>query len=153
MEMMLFSLAVVAATAILAAAFSRSPRWATSPAAAGVVVAALLGLWPAIAALSGPETVIRVAWTAPYGDVVLGLDRLSAFFLIPLLVLAAATAVYGRAYLLGGKRRPLGPPPPFFNLVIARLPLALLARDAILFLGAWEASGVTSFLVIGFQHD
>ncbi|MFL5275411.1 MAG: proton-conducting transporter membrane subunit [Myxococcales bacterium] len=153
MALLLSSLAVLAATAVLAGAFSRSPRWATGIAAAGVVVAALLGLWPAIAALSGPETVIRVAWTAPYGDVVLGLDRLSAFFLIPLLVLAAATAVYGRAYLLGGKRRPLGPPALFFNLVVASLLLVLLARDAILFLVAWEASGVTSFLVIGFQHD
>jgi hydrogenase-4 component B len=153
MALLVASLGVLLATGILAAASSRSARWATGIGASGVVVACALGLGPAVAALSGPDTVVRIAWTAPYGDLVLGIDRLSAFFLIPLLVLSAATAVYGRAYLLGGKRRPLGPPTLFFNLLVASMVLVLLARDGIVLLVAWEAMGVTSFLVVGFQHD
>ena len=153
MALLLASLGVLALTGLLAAAGSRSPRWATGIGAAGAVVASALGLPPAVAALSGGETVMRIAWTAPYGDLVLGLDRLSAFFLIPVLVLSAVTAVYGRAYLLGGKRRPLGAPALFFNLLVASMVLALLARDAIVLLVAWEAIGVTSFLVVGFDHE
>jgi formate hydrogenlyase subunit 3/multisubunit Na+/H+ antiporter MnhD subunit len=153
MALSLASLAVLVATGLLALALSRWPRWATGVAAAGAVAGCALGLLPAAAALSGGEVVARRPWTPPYGDLAIGLDRLSAFFLVPLLALAAVAAVYGRAYLLAGKRRPLGPPALFFNLLIASMALVVLARDAILLLVGWEAMTLTSFLLVTFEHE
>jgi hydrogenase-4 component B len=153
MALLLASLLVLIATGLLAAALSRWPRWAAGVGVAGAVAGCALGLGAALAALSGGEIVARWAWTPPYGDLVIGLDRLSAFFLVPLFTLAAVAAAYGRSYLLQGKRRPLGPPALFFNLLVASMALIVLARDAILLLVGWEAMGLTSFLLVTFEHQ
>jgi len=151
--LLLDSLALLVATGLFAAMLSRWPRWATGVGTAGAVAGCALGLGPSLAALSGGELVARWSWTPPYGDLVIGLDRLSAFFLVPLFALAAVAAVYGRAYFLGGKRRPLGPPVLFFNLLVASMALVVVARDAILLLVAWEAMTLTSFLLVTFEHE
>jgi hydrogenase-4 component B len=153
MALSLASLALLVATGLLAMALSRWPRWATAVGSAGAVAGCALGLVPALAGLSGREWQARWPWTPPYGDLVIGIDRLSAFFLVPLFALAAVAAVYGRAYLLAGKRRPLGPPALFFNLLVASMALIALARDAIVLLVAWEGMGLTSFLLITFEHE
>lgn len=153
MTLLLAALAILVATGLVAAAISRWPRWATGIGSAGAVAGCALGLGPAFAGLSGQELLARWPWTPPYGDLVVGLDRLSAFFLVPLFTLAAVAAVYGRAYLLQGKRRPLGPPALFFNLLVASMALVVLARDAIVLVVAWEAMGLTSFLLVTFEHQ
>jgi formate hydrogenlyase subunit 3/multisubunit Na+/H+ antiporter MnhD subunit len=153
MALLIASLSVLVATGLLGAGLSRWARWATGVGAAGALAGCALGLGAALPALSGGELVERWRWTFPYGDLVLGLDRLSAFFLVPLFSLAAAAAVYGRSYLLHGKRRPLGPATLFFNLLVASMALIVLARDAIVLLVGWEAMGLTSFLLVSFEHQ
>ncbi|MGE5049062.1 MAG: oxidoreductase, partial [Deltaproteobacteria bacterium] len=154
MELLLASLTVLAPTALLAVALARWPRWATAAGAAGALLGCALGLWPALAALSGAEPQMRWTWPAPYGELALGLDRLSAFFLVPVLVLSAIAALYGRGYLLGGKRRRgLGAAACFFNLLIASMVLVVVARDAFTFLVGWELVTLTSFLLVSFEHE
>ena len=153
MTLLLVALAALIGTGLCAAALSRWPRLATAVGASGALAAFALGLGPALAALSGEALAARWPWAPPYGDLVVGLDRLSAFFLLPVLALGAVAALYGRAYLLQGKRRPLGPPVLFFNLLVASLTLILIARDVMLLVLAWEAMGLTSFLVVSFEHQ
>ena len=153
MTLLLAALAVLVATGLLAAALSRWPRWATGVGSSGAVAGCALGMKPAITALSGGELLARWSWTPPYGDLVVGLDRLSAFFLVPLFALGAVAAVYGRAYLLQGKRRPLGPPALFLNVLIASMALVVLARDSMVLLVGWEVMGLTSFLLVSFEHQ
>jgi hydrogenase-4 component B len=153
-ELLLASLAVLTVTALLAAALAPWPRWATAAGALGALLGCALGLWPAVAALSGGEQQIRWTWPAPYGELALGLDRLSAFFLVPVLALSAVGAVYGRGYLLSGKRqRGLGAAACFFNLLIASMALVVVARDAFTFLVGWELVTLTSFLLVSFEHE
>lgn len=154
MTLLLLALAALVASGLLAAALTPWPRAATAVGAAGVVAAAALALGPALSALAGAGALhARVAWSAPYGELSLGLDRLSAFFLVPLLAIAAAAAVYGRAYLLGSRQRLLGPPTLFFNLLVAAMVGVLLARDAVLLLVCWEVMSLTSFLLVTFEHE
>jgi formate hydrogenlyase subunit 3/multisubunit Na+/H+ antiporter MnhD subunit len=81
-------------------------------------------------------------------------DGLSALFLLPLFVLAAACAVYGGAYLREHRgSRSLGPPWFFFNLLVASMALVLVARNAVLFLVAWEVMAVASFFLVAFDHE
>src|SRR5258708_29986167 len=127
MTFLVASLAVLATSGLLAAALSRWDRLATAVGTAGAVVGCALGLQPALKALSGEEFVSRWRWTPPYRELAIGLDRLSAFFLVPVLVLGAVSALYGRSYLLAGERRPLGPPPRFFHPLPARQRVGLAA--------------------------
>jgi formate hydrogenlyase subunit 3/multisubunit Na+/H+ antiporter MnhD subunit len=153
MTFLVASLAVLAASGLLAAVLSRWDRLATAVGTAGAVVGCALGLQPALKALSGEEFVSRWRWTPPYGELAIGLDRLSAFFLVPVLVLGAVAALYGRSYLLAGKRRPLGPPALFFNLLVASMVLVVAAREALVLLVGWEAITLTSFLLVSFEHE
>src|SRR6267154_6878536 len=69
--------------------------------AGGVGVACVLGLIPTLRILCGgaPESVCH-SRDAAHGAFCVGLDALSAFFLLPVLGLSALAAVYGGNYML-----------------------------------------------------
>jgi formate hydrogenlyase subunit 3/multisubunit Na+/H+ antiporter MnhD subunit len=154
MALLLAALGVLLAAGLLALATSTAPRLSTALGAAGVSIAALLGLPVAFATLRSGEP-LAAAWARPlpFGLLVVGFDRLSAFFAVPLLALAAAAAIYGRSYLLSGGRRPLGPPVFFFNLLVASMLLVLLARDLLTWLVGWELLALSSFLLLSLEHE
>src|SRR5437764_190663 len=82
----LLALATLVGSAVIALAANRRPRVAAGAAALGAVVAALVGLAPALDSLrTGATATMTGPWTLPTGAVQLGLDPLTAFFLPPLL--------------------------------------------------------------------
>jgi formate hydrogenlyase subunit 3/multisubunit Na+/H+ antiporter MnhD subunit len=90
----------------------------------------------------------------PNGALALALDPLSALFAAAVFALGLATAIFGAGYLrphLG--RRPLGAFALFFNVFVASMALVVAARQAVLFLVAWEVMTVASFLLVAFEHD
>ena len=147
-------LLLASAAVALALAAARAPTAAQVAATAGAVAACAAGLVPAARSLAGaaPESLV-LPWSAPLGSVHLGLDPLSAFFLVPLLALGALAAVYGRAYLAHAK----GPSSPAvaaaaLNGLLASMVLVVVARGAVAFLIAWEAMTLTSYLLVVFDH-
>lgn len=92
-------------------------------------------------------SVLRLCpWSMPTGAMLVGLDPLSSFFLLPLLLLTAASAFYGPGYLKGhGEVR-------FhwfcFSLLAAGMAGVLIARNAVLFLLAWETMSLSSYLLV-----
>jgi formate hydrogenlyase subunit 3/multisubunit Na+/H+ antiporter MnhD subunit len=149
------AIVVLAGAGIAALALTAWPRLSAGIAAIGAVAAAGLGVPPAIAVLVGRDASdLDVAWAPPLEHVHLGLDPLSAFFVVPLLVLGAVCAIYGAFYLDAQRgRRALGPPACAFDLLIASMLLVLLARDAVVFLIAWELMTVSSYLLVSFDHE
>lgn len=126
-------------------------RWSRI-AALGAVAAAAIAIPAAVAVLArGTAGEIAVAWAAPIDEVRLGIDPLSAFFVVPLLVLGACCAVYG-AFYLDRARRP-GVPAAVFNLLLAAMLLVVLARDAVVLLIAWEVMTLTSYLLVTHDHE
>ena len=58
-------------------------------------------------------------------------------------------AVYGIGYLSGeGEHHSVGPSWFFFNLLVGSMAMVLMARNAVLFLTAWEVMAVTSFFLV-----
>lgn len=154
MNLLLLALLVLIGTGIAAMPSRRNagnPSWL---AAGGVVVAAVMAAIPTIQVLMGaPAIALRLHWAVPFGEFSMELDTLSAWFLLPILVLSALSAVYGTGYVanLSGKRA-LGPVWFFFNLLIASMVVVVLARNAVLFLVAWEVMALASFFLVTF-HD
>jgi formate hydrogenlyase subunit 3/multisubunit Na+/H+ antiporter MnhD subunit len=143
---------VLAGSGLAALAATSRPRLATRIAAVGAIAAAAIGVPAAIAAMSGAATTeLQLAWPPPLRTLTLGLDPLSAFFVLPLLVLGAACAVYGAAYL--DPRRSLGIPSLCFNLLLAAMLLVLLARNSVVLLFGWEVMTLASYLLITFEHE
>ncbi|MBI2195204.1 MAG: oxidoreductase [Planctomycetes bacterium] len=121
----------------------------------GAAAGCALGLTAALMVLIGGQTEsLRLAWSVPRGAFLIELDPLSAFFLIPTLGLSGLAALYGSEYLqAGGVRRALGPSWFFFNLLVASMAVVLVARNAVLFLMAWEVMSVSSYFLVMHESE
>jgi formate hydrogenlyase subunit 3/multisubunit Na+/H+ antiporter MnhD subunit len=119
------------------------------------MIAAVLGCIPAIQVLlHGSTEQLRLPWSVPFGEFFIELDPLSAWFLLPTLLLAALSAIYGVGYLRvwQGRRSP-GPSCFFYCLLVLGMMFVLLARNAVLFLIAWELMALASFFLVTFEHE
>jgi formate hydrogenlyase subunit 3/multisubunit Na+/H+ antiporter MnhD subunit len=145
LELVLAALAALALSAVLPLALGRR---ATGGAVLIAWVGCAVGLGGAlIALLGGAGGTLAADWAIPGGALVVGLDPLSAVFLAPLFALGALCALYGPSYL--------GPRPVAAGLLhalLAAMVLVLLARQAVLFLVAWEAMTLLAYLLITVDH-
>jgi formate hydrogenlyase subunit 3/multisubunit Na+/H+ antiporter MnhD subunit len=114
------------------------------------VLGAGLGLVPVARVLGGGEVApLAFGWPVPGGALSLALDPLSAFFLAPILVLAALAACYGHGYLAGdAERHRRGPAWLWFDWLAASMALVVTARNGVLFLVAWEGMAVASYFLV-----
>lgn len=147
LSLVLAAVGLLAGAALVSLLLGRTPRAGTMLAALGAVGGGAVGLAGALRALSGAPVEVTVPWSVPGGALVVGLDPLSAFFLVPLFLLGALGAVYGRAYL--GAR--VGPAAAFNGLLVA-MALVLLARDALVLLVAWEVMNLLAFVLVTVDH-
>lgn len=143
--MIVFSLLVLLAGV---AAFAMPPRLARFWGPCSAVVGGLAALAAALLCLLGGS-----AWESglvaplPAGSLRLGLDALSAVFVIPIGLLGALGGVYGHGYL-DAKSPALGRSWAAYDTLLAAMLLVVLARDGFLFLGAWELMSLASFLLV-----
>ncbi len=152
----LVSAALLIGSAALALALARFTRTATLVALGGALAGCGTGLGAAIEALrTGLVEEAAGRWLVPGGRLIVGLDPLSAFFLVPLYALGGIAALYGRTYLSDqgeGERRHLAVPAAALNLLLAAMSAVLLARHALLFLVSWEAMVLLSYVLVTFDH-
>lgn len=92
--------------------------------------------------------------TLPYANFAIGIDPLSAFFLLPLLFLSSLCAIYGSEYM----QRPSGRHDSglswfFFCLLITAMTLVVIARNGVLFLIAWELMALSSFVLVTYDNE
>lgn len=149
------SLALLLAGGLAALLLGRRDRAALAAGTAGAVAACVTGFAAGLGALlRGESAAARSTWPLPLGEIHLGIDPLSSFFLICVCLVSGLAAVYGAGYLLplAGRRR-LAPPAAFFNLLVAAMIVVVIARDAILFLIAWEIMAIASFFLVTFDHE
>src|SRR5262249_40916128 len=135
---LLVALAAILAGGVAAVLLSPWPRLSSTFGALGVVLGAMVGAQDAVLVLRGEGGgALVLGWDVPNGALRIATDPLSAFFLVPIFVLSALAAVYGRAYLmaLAGKKS-LGVFWLAFNVLVASMCIVVVARHAVLFLVA-----------------
>jgi formate hydrogenlyase subunit 3/multisubunit Na+/H+ antiporter MnhD subunit len=133
----------------------RSRRWATLLGVGGAIAGCLAGLIPAgRILLGGPAQSLRMAWDVPYGAFFVQIDALSALFLLPVFGLSALAALYGAEYMgTDGHGRSPATSWFFFNLLVASMAIVVVARNAVLFLVAWEVMALASFFLVTHEDD
>jgi hydrogenase-4 component B len=149
---MLASFGAGAAGALLSARWSRLSRVVGhSFALLGASVALALGL----AGLAGGTISVTIAQILPVGGVALGLDRLSALFVLLIAVAAIPSAFYAIGYTRKYEGRySLAGMGAALNLFLASMALVVMARNALTFLALWEAMALASyFLVMTEKND
>lgn len=121
---------------------------------AAAVACCVLGIGPAVMSLvSGERLALALPWQIPLGSFSILLDPLSALFLVPILVVCAVAAVYGADYLRSSESAGrVGVQWFCFNMLMASMITVVLARNAILFLLAWEIMSLASFFLVMFDY-
>jgi formate hydrogenlyase subunit 3/multisubunit Na+/H+ antiporter MnhD subunit len=155
MHLLLAAMILLFVSGVLAFVARRSPRLSTALGAGGAAAGCAAGLIPAVGVLIGGTTeAIHRAWDVPYGSFSVALDPLSAWFVVPILLLSGLAAIYGASYLEAyADRKSLGAPWFFFNTLVASMVLVLLARNGVLFLVAWEVMSLTSYFLVTFDDE
>ncbi len=155
MPLILAGLGLLALGALAALAAARSPRWATLLGVGGTVAGCACAMVPVVGVLLGdaPAT-LRIPWSVPFGSLALGLDGLSALFLLPILALSALAALYGGEYLGGFRGRAVPARAwPFYALLVAGMTLVALARNGVLFLAAWEVMSLSAYFLVVLEDE
>jgi hydrogenase-4 component B len=156
LTLVLLAAGLLVTGAVGALACGRHDRAAVLVGTVATALASLLGAGASLIFLLGPPAASApvTCWTTPVGAVTLGVDPLSAFFLLCVFVVSGLAGVYGEGYLRAaiGQRR-LAPVVAFFQILIATMCLVVLARDAVVFLAAWEGMSISSLFLVAFEND
>ncbi len=115
-----------------------------------MLIAAGSGLAGALWALlsAGSET-FQLSWPLPFGRPEIGMDPLSAWFLLPIFLIPGCAALYARGYWPaesnpGTVRRMTF----FFGVMTAAMAGVVLARDGLSFLFSWEIMAVSAYFLV-----
>ena len=96
----------------------------------------------------------HLPWRLPFGELSVGLDPLSAFFLMTVACVALASGIYGVGYLNGhSEKKNLGVHYFFFHFFILSLFLTVSAKNVVLFFTAWELMSVFAYFLITFYDE
>lgn len=131
-----------------------SPRWAARFGMGSAVVACFAGLLASGMALVGQLDVAwSLPWRMPVGSLLIGVDPLSAFFLIPMFLLAGLGAIYAAGYFGSWNGRNPGRFWLGYHTLVAGMALVMIARNGFLFLVAWEVMSVASFFLVVYEDE
>lgn len=155
MILLLLAIGLLLVSGLWALKERRCARGATRYGVGGAVLGGIVGLIPVIQNLiHGGEEALRFNWNMPFGSFAIQLDPLASFFLLPILGLSALSAIYGGEYLLAWReKKSLGGAWFSFNLLVASMVMVVIARNAVLFLVAWELMALSSFFLVTFESE
>ncbi|MBI4425866.1 MAG: oxidoreductase [Elusimicrobia bacterium] len=152
MSQVLGSVALLLGGALASALAASRERLARAIALAALGGALLLGLPAAVRALSATPAA-AFAWSLPGASFRVALDPLSACFLLLVLVVCGCAGIFGEGYLAASRGHlPAAPSRFFFLLLAAAMALLVCARNAVLFLMAWEVMALAAFFLVSAEH-
>ena len=121
------------------------------------VVGCVVGFAGALAALVAADFTqyLELPWNAPLGgSFIIAADALSAFFLLIIFGVSGVCALYGAQYMAAWSgKKSTGLSWFFFNVLVASMAMVCLARNALLFLVAWEAMSISSYFLVMFDDE
>lgn len=120
-----------------------------------MLAASSAGLTGAVTALlSGKSEIFLSGWELPFGSIQLGVDALTAWFLLPIFCIPGCSALYARSYR-HADRHPatVGKMTFFFGLMTASMAGVVLARDGIGFLFVWEVMALAAYFLVSTEDE
>ncbi len=154
MSLLLLAMGIWVGSGLMALFFPHNPKLATAVGAWGLIAGAILAVFPVVRVLMGGAVgESRLPMSLPGGSFFIQLDALSAWFILPMLLLLVAAALYAVDYMAAFRERHLGVPALFFNLLATSMVMVVLSRNAVLFLMSWEVMSVTSFFLVTFEDE
>ncbi len=95
-----------------------------------------------------------VPWFLPWGSFAITIDSISILFLVPVFIVPALGAMYGLKYWKQSEHTENGRELVFFyGLLAGSMALVVIARDAVLFLIAWEIMAIAAYFAATAEDD
>ena len=120
-----------------------------------MLIGSVLGLISVAAALFAPHAPsLSLTWGFLQSRFAVEIDPISALFLIPVFIVPALGSIYGLGYWIqadhpaNGQRLVL-----FYGLLAGAMALVVIARDAMLFLVAWEMMALAAYFAATAEDD
>jgi len=153
MTTLLAGLSLVLLGGLAAVILARWPRRAASVQRIATGAGALLALVSPLQVLGGANVAtLTIPTNLPGGSWTFGLDALSAWFLIPVLLAGTATAIFGTAYL-GAEEEHGSVPRAHLGMAVLLVALALVltAQATLAFLASWEVMALAGYFLVVFE--
>ncbi len=156
LDLIIVAIGLAAVSGAPGAVLPRRSQRGERVAAALMVSAALAGLAGAAGAFCGRPGGAPAAffpWPAA-GNGLVGLDALSAFFLVPVFLMGALGPLYGLGYWPqrrhpgNGRKLRL-----FWGLMVAGMALLIISRHALTFLLGWEFMALSAFFLVSAEDE
>jgi hydrogenase-4 component B len=155
-QLVLAAIAIVAASGVVGLVFSRHSAAGQYVATALTAVGSVIGIGGLVAFwMFSSSRPIAYPWSVPGGEFAVGIDGLSAIFLLPVFLVSLLANIYGLEYWKqaahpeNGRKLRL-----FFGLVTAGMALVVVARNSLLFLVGWEIMALSAFFLVTTEdHD
>ncbi|MEW5867651.1 MAG: hydrogenase 4 subunit B [Chloroflexota bacterium] len=158
-QLLLLSVSIYAAGALLALLLDGSSRNARYVSGLFGLAGSLVGVASAALALTtaftgdGLVPHLALLGPAPFGNIPLQMDPLSAFMVGMIALLGIATSVYSISYLESYENRSLGSLGFFNNLFMACMLLVVTVANAMYFLVFWETMTLASYFLVIFETE
>jgi hydrogenase-4 component B len=104
--------------------------------------------------LSGDPLDVEILQTSLFGTMAIHADRLSAFFVGVISLLAVAVSFYSLGYATGFlQRRSMTLLVVLYNLFLLSMVGVVIAGHAVLFVFVWETMSLTTYFLISYDHE
>lgn len=115
-----------------------------------VIVSSLCGISGALGCLLSRSNISwNIAGNFPFAPITLGIDPLSAFFALPILLVSSCCSIYGLNYWKAEENLRTTPKLTFFfGLMVASMLMVTMARSAAPFLFAWEIMALAAYFIL-----
>jgi hydrogenase-4 component B len=154
MTLFIYSLAILTGSIFLILLTARLRNISAGIFLCTLTAGSILGLMSAFNILtSGTSVVYHLNVSMPLGEFYIGLDALSAFFLLAIVILFLTAGIYGYGYLKNEHRKNVSVHYALYILAFIALMLVVSAQNAILFLIAWELVTLSSYFLVIFYDE
>jgi len=149
LELIIIAILVSAASGLPGLCLPRRTVWGQRIAVVMMSISSILGLVGASLALGvGQAQTFSFPWPA-IGNSIIGIDNLSAFFLVPVFFMGGLGSIYGMGYwpqlrnIRTGRKVQL-----FWGLLTAGMSLLVISKHAMAFLLGWEVMALSAFFLV-----
>lgn len=153
-QLFLLSILLYVAGAVASLALNRAGKIANYASGISAFVAASAGMAAAIPVFArGTGFTMAAAGFIPFAPFVIRVDLFSAFMVLVISLLAAATAIYSLAYQEEYAGRGAGVLGFLNNIFLASMVLVVASGDAFYFLVFWELMTLVSYFLVSFDQE
>ncbi len=149
LDLIIIAILLAVASGLAGLCLARGTLWSQRIAAFMMVSSSIFGLAGVFLTFwVGPSRTLVFPWPA-IGYSIVGVDSLSAFFLVPVFLMGGLGSVYGigywpqRRHMRNCRKLQL-----FWGLLVAGMSLLVISRHALAFLFGWEVMALSAFFLI-----